>query len=137
MAGYPNYYFPQNYPQMQMQQQMAQPQVPVQQNGSDIVWVQGEAGAKAFPVGAGKSVLLMDTEDNVLYIKTVDMSGMPQPLRIFDLKERTGQSKSSNAVANTADSVSRQEFEELREEVKRISKGVRKPVVKEEEDDAE
>jgi hypothetical protein len=48
-------------------------------------------GAKAYPVTAGNSVLLMDSEESVFYIKTTDQSGMPQPLRVYDYKERTAQ----------------------------------------------
>lgn len=114
-------------PQVQVQQ----PQQP--QTQSSILWVQGEAGAKAYPVGAGNSVLLMDTEDSVMYIKTVDVSGMPQPLRVFDYVERSAQGRSGAAVAANADTVTREEFEELREDVRRLSKGIRKPQITEDE----
>lgn len=53
-----------------------------------IIWVQGHEGAKAYPVTAGSSVVLMDSEDMVFYIKSTDMSGMPQPLRVYEYKER-------------------------------------------------
>lgn len=59
----------------------AQPQI----NG--INWVQGEAGAKAVPVQPGQKALLMDSETNVFYVKSSDVSGMPLPLRIFEYKE--------------------------------------------------
>lgn len=58
-----------------------QPQI----NG--INWVQGEAGAKAVPVQPGQKALLMDSETNVFYVKSSDVSGMPLPLRIFEYKE--------------------------------------------------
>lgn len=137
MAGFPNYYFPTGYQPMQMAPQVAQmPQAQnnAQNNQSGILWVQGEAGAKAYPVGAGNSVLLMDTEDAVMYLKTVDQSGMPQPLRIFDLTERTAHSRSTNAVAANADTVTREEFERLRDDVRRLSKGIRKPEINTEEE---
>lgn len=60
-----------------------------QQNTPSILWVQGEAGAKSYLVGAGQSVLLMDSESSTFYIKSTDASGMPMPLRAFDYKERT------------------------------------------------
>lgn len=58
-------------------------------SNNGIVWVQGEAGAKSYLVGAGQSVLLMDSESSTFYIKSTDNSGMPMPLRVFDYKERT------------------------------------------------
>lgn len=71
-------YFPQGY-------QPFYPQNNPQNNG--IQWVQGIEGAKAHPVNAGQSVLLMDSDANCMYIKTADQMGMPT-LRIFDYKER-------------------------------------------------
>ena len=134
--GYSNYYNPyQTFtpqiptPQVQVQPPPQQPQ----QQSSSILWVQGEAGAKAYPVGAGNSVMLMDTEDSVMYIKTVDMSGMPQPLRIFDYIERSAQGRSGAAAVPNTDTVTREEFEALREDVRRLSKGVRKPSITEDE----
>ena len=52
-------------------------------------WVQGIAGAKAFPVNAGESMPLFDSEGNYFYIKQVDKSGMPFPLRRFKYVEIT------------------------------------------------
>lgn len=75
-------YFPAGYqpyqPQMMQNYQ--------QQNG--IIWVQGIEAMKSYPVSAGQSVLLMDSESNCFGIKTADASGMPLPLRIFDYVER-------------------------------------------------
>ena len=82
--GFPMTYQPMYYQQPQIQQPAPAPAQ--MQNG--IIWVQGEAGAKSYLVGAGQSVLLMDAEGSTFYIKSTDASGMPMPLRIFDYKER-------------------------------------------------
>lgn len=80
---YYNNPYQQNYqqfqPQMQPQsfQQMPQIQQPLFQSNNGINWVQGEAGAKAYPVGANNSVLLMDSEGQYFYIKSADNVGMP------------------------------------------------------------
>lgn len=98
-----NNYYPASYQPVipnQYQPQASQPA----NNG--IVWVQGLEGAKAYPVAAGNSVLLMDSETSVFYIKSTDASGMPQPLRTFDYTERKEQE-----AAPTADYVTRDEFE--------------------------
>lgn len=88
-------------------------QQPAQQQPTPIIWVQGEEGAKAYMVAAGNSVLLMDSENSVFYIKSTDASGMPQPLRIFDYTER---GKMAPQKAETADGrfVTREEFDALR-----------------------
>lgn len=77
-----------------------------------IIWVQGESGAKAFPVQNGKSVVLFDAEAEQFFIKTTDMSGMPQPLRRFSYSEvsETAQKKES---VDTSKFITREEFEEV------------------------
>jgi len=136
-----NYFYPTGYqpyvpvPTMAMPQQTAPVQNQQTNSNQQITWVQGEAGAKAYPVAPNNSVLLMDSEESAFYIKTTDGSGVPQPLRIFDYKERTTQT-SHNAVAPVQENaVTREEFEKLREDVTRLSKGIRKPQVNKEKED--
>ena len=92
MPAYNNYGFPATYQPMypnayaqQPQQVSYAPPAPTPQTG--IIWVQGEAGAKAYPVAAGSNVLLMDSESECFYIKSTDASGMPMPLRTFRYEE--------------------------------------------------
>lgn len=133
-----NSYFPQYYQPFQQTPvnapQMAQ--AAPQQSNSGIIWVQGEAAAKSFPVGAGQAVLLMDSEASVMYIKSTDASGMPQPLRIFDYTERTAApSEAAAGKAAPVDYVSRDEFDAFKEEMKKSIKGIRKPKLLEDEDE--
>lgn len=78
----------QQMPQMQpnIQQVPVQP-VPTQKPTSDIVWVQGEAGAKGFLVAPNNTVVLWDTENPVIYIKSADANGLPS-MRVLDFTER-------------------------------------------------
>lgn len=123
---YQNNPYYQNNMQLQNQQQIAQ-------SNSGITWVQGETAAKAYPVGAGQSVLLMDSEDSLMYIKSTDQSGMPQPLRVFEYKERTAnRSEAAIATSRSEEYVSRAEFEEFREDVKKSIKGIKTPKREEE-----
>lgn len=100
MAAYNTYYpttYQPLYPQQTMQTmyQQAQPAQTVMPSyqqaqmpqSTSITWVQGEAGAKAHPLAPGSNALLMDSESEVFYIKSVDGSGMPMPLRTFEYKE--------------------------------------------------
>ena len=113
-----NNFFPATYSPFGNYQLPQMPQYQsTQAQSNGIVWVQGEAAAKAHPVGAGQSALLMDSENNVFYIKSTDLAGMPQPLRIFDYVER----KAANGVPtnqndphgmiDTSLYVTREEFE--------------------------
>jgi hypothetical protein len=87
-----------------------------QQQNDGITWVQGENSAKSYPVAAGRSVLLMDSESPVMYIKSTDQSGVPLPLRIFDYKERS--QSTSNAHEQKTDYISRNEFDAFRNEIR-------------------
>ena len=81
----------------QMQNAVTQPSMPsqpMQQQSSQIIWVSGEAGAKSYLVAPGNTVMLLDAENSVFYLKSADASGMPLPLRIFDYKERQSSSVS-------------------------------------------
>lgn len=121
--AFPNYngYYPQNnfYPQnncaapdmlnaykynyqpqpaiqpMQNQQVPQQPQPPV----NEMIWVQGEAGAKAYLVAPNNTVVLWDSENQTIYVKSADSSGIPST-RVLDWVERpkTAPNQSNNAV---------------------------------------
>lgn len=89
------------------------PSQPSNPQDGGINWVQGEAGAKSYPVAPSQSVMLMDSENEVFYIKTVDASGMPLPLRIFDYKERNAQEKEVEEIPqiDMSNYITREEFE--------------------------
>lgn len=122
---YPNYMQGNNY--------MYQQQAPVQQN-QGIIWVQGEAGAKSYLVGAGQSVLLMDSESSSFFIKSTDASGMPLPLRVFDYTERTNSQPSVPVQAanahefNPKEYITRDEFNQWTTNFKASLKAARREV---------
>ena len=119
MANYYPQSYPQNYPQSYLQPSYQQnyPQAATPQSNG-IVWVQGLEGAKAYPVASGTSIMLMDSEESVFYIKTTDQSGMPSPLRVFDYTERTEEPQK----VDTSEFVTREEFEKKIAELKRKPK---------------
>lgn len=127
---YNPYYYPNAY---QPVQQPAMPSNSVQNNGSNLTWVQGEASAKSFPVGNGQSVLLMDSEDSVFYIKSTDQSGMPMPLRIFDYTERKSEKHEGASVAKN-DYVSREEFNAFKEDISKSISNIPKHIARPSED---
>lgn len=111
---YPQYnYVPQQTITPVVQPQAVQTQPTANDNG--VIWVQGEAGAKSWVVPPGKSVMLMDSENSVFYIKTTDNSGVPLPLRIFDYTERTAQNTTSAEAVQTVNSqyVTKDELKEI------------------------
>lgn len=121
------------YPPMQDQlaQLRSQPYMPQQapaQNSGGIIWVQGEAAAKSYPVSPGSGVLLMDSESLTFYLKSADASGMPS-MRIFDYTERTAPRQAEPPV-QVADYVTRDDFNAL---VARVDAMAKKPNRKKED----
>ena len=122
MASYNNY-FPQSYANtmygynnMTSTQPMSAPVAPTNQLGA-INWVQGEAGARSVPVAAGQKVLLMDSENNVFYVKSSDATGMPLPLRIFEYKE-IGAEESKVAAPAQSEYVTHEELKQILSDLK-------------------
>lgn len=74
--------------QMQMQQPIQQ--IPIAQPAptNDMIWVLSEVEAQSFPVAPNNSVILWDKNNDVIYIKSANMQGVPS-MRILDYTERT------------------------------------------------
>lgn len=87
------YGYQQPVPQGQLEQlraAQAYQQAAQSQQGAGIQWVQGEAGAKAFIVAPGASVLLMDSEGQSFYIKAGDGGGDEMRRRIEEAMATAG-----------------------------------------------
>ena len=102
----------------QQMQQQAPSQSVQMQNG--IIWVQGESGAKSYLLPPNATALLMDSENSSFYIKSVDASGVPLPLRVFDFTERTQNGNGTHENGHKIDSaidfgkfVTREELNEI------------------------
>ena len=118
LSQYKGAFQPQILPQYQPQMSTHNSQMNHQlQNSGDILWVQGEAGAKAFLVAPGNTIMLMDSEGERFYLKSADANGMPMPLRIFEYKEITEQKNKQSDLQQDEMSkwddrfITREEFE--------------------------
>ena len=94
-----------NYPQMNA--------FNPQRVNQGITWVQGIEGAKAYQLAPNSNVVLLDSEQNRMYIKTSDNIGMCS-LRIFDFSEVTNNNPTNNAIAqDMSDYVTHKELTEI------------------------
>lgn len=101
--GFPATYQPmyQPYTPVQSQQPNVAPvQQPVQQNG--IIWVSGEAGAKAYLVAPNNTVQLWDSEAQTIYLKSADASGMPS-IKVLDYTIRETAKTGQNPATMVTD----------------------------------
>ena len=87
----------------------------VAQNQNTFQWVQGQAGAEAYPVAPGASVILMDSNAPVIYYKSADQSGRYLPMKTYDLVERTEPVQGPNEAPSidTSTFVKRDEIDSL------------------------
>ena len=120
-AGYMPYYNAQIQPQdaYNPQQQM-NPQAMQNRSQNGFVWVQGEAGAKGYPVAPNTTVQLWDSESQVIYLKSADASGMPT-MKILDYTIREQTHPAVGVPRETPDYITREEFERRLSELKEAS----------------
>lgn len=93
---------PNQYNQQTMQNQ--------QQNGDSRIWVQGEIGAKAYLVAPGNTVPLWDSEQYVIWLKSVLPNGVPSMVRINYSFDNPAPAPAP-VPAQNADYITRAEFE--------------------------
>ena len=105
--GFPASYQPLYY-QPQYQPQFQQPQQSAQQN-NNLIWVQGEAGAKSYLVAPNTTVQLWDSEAQCIYLKSADASGMPS-MKILDYTIRSQTPANVPVAAPSAPTINTQDF---------------------------
>ena len=93
----------------QFQSQLNQPQMTTQ----NLIRVNGIDGAKAYQMPANSTVALFDNNEDIMYIKTTDGAGFPA-IRTFAFNEVVA---NTNPIQDTADYVTRDEFNKLKEEL--------------------
>lgn len=106
-------YIPQTFNQPVQQAQ------PPANNG--IIWVQGEAGAKSYLIAPNTTVPLWDSEDQVIYLKSADASGMPS-MKVIDYTVRGAQIPISEASALDDKFIGREEFAEISAKIGKLEK---------------
>lgn len=118
MAIYNNGY-PVNYQQLYP----TYPSVNANANANNgIIWVQGEAGAKSYLVAPNTTVALWDSENDVIYLKSADSSGMPSIKTLDYTIRENAQNLGSNALKNEDMYVTKKEFEKFKSEILEINK---------------
>lgn len=113
-----------------------------QQSAPGIIWVDGEVGAKAYQIPAGwpanTPLPLWDTNDTVIYLKSFNPVGMPNPLQKIHYRmeeQASGMSCAAGPMQAALPSgerepsptyVTRDELDRLKEELREaISDGIK------------
>lgn len=122
-AGFPMGYQP-YYPQYQYQAPQVQTPQPQQMGGR--VWVSGEAGAKAYILAPNSSAELWDSEQQTIYLKSADASGIPS-MKILDytIRSETPASPAQGVKAPDPINVSREDLNALQSQIDALKDEVR------------
>lgn len=83
---------------------------------SMIAFINEDNMAVNYPVAPNTTVALINVNDPTngkMFIKSTEPNGMPNPMRIFAIKEITPQKQNTDVV-------SRQEFDDLRQNIQQI-----------------
>lgn len=114
---FPMTYQPQQmyYPQMQSQGQQTQ-------NGNNLIWVSGEAGAKAYLVAPNTTVTLWDSESQTIFLKSADATGMPS-MKILDYTIRSNAPQETVSDAHS-DFATKVDVESIRKDILALNERV-------------
>lgn len=84
------------------------------QSQNTFAWIQGEEAARSYPVAPGNTIVLIEADKPIMYMKTTDLSGRPQPMQIRYLVTKEDYDKiqnGSNSSPNSNDYVTKATFE--------------------------
>jgi len=116
---------PQYYPPVQQTGSPYYQQPVMNQQKIICEYVQGENAAKSYPVAPGQFAVLLDIENPVIYTKTTDNLGRPQPIKILDYKERVEAPQLQNTQNNY---VTKDDLDNFKNEMKDLIKQFSRPV---------
>lgn len=92
----------------QNQAPQAEPQQTTSKPSLQVPWVNGEVGAQAYLIAPNSTVLLMDSDNPIFYIKTSDLSGKAT-IQAFKYEELRQAPQSQSPMY-----VTREEFESFK-----------------------
>lgn len=112
---FPTSYQPLNY---QPQSQLMQTPQPPQQNGQ-MIWVQGETGAKSYLLAPNTTIALWDSERQTIYLKSTDASGMPS-MKVLDytIRDNSQPQAPIQETINSPDFVTHDELKKFERDIK-------------------
>ena len=85
-----------------------------QQTQNTFAWIQGEEAARNYPVAPGNTIVLIEADKPIMYMKSADLSGRPQPMQIRYLVSKEEYEKlqnGSNTTQNEDKYVTKEDFE--------------------------
>jgi len=68
----------------------------IPQTQNTFAWIQGEEAANSYPVSPGNTIILIESDRPIMYMKSADLSGRPQPMQVRYLVSKEDYDKIQN-----------------------------------------
>lgn len=68
----------------------------VPQTQNTFVWIPNEEAANNYPVSPGNTIILIESDRPIMYMKSADLSGRPQPMQVRYLVSKEDYDKIQN-----------------------------------------
>lgn len=114
------------YQQQNFYPQYQNPINQMQHNANTMIWVQGIEGAKAYLVAPGMTIPLWDSENQSVYLKSTDQSGVPKPLTILDYTIRAAEDPvdTNSAAIDTSSFATKDDISDLSAAISQMSNSI-------------
>ena len=121
---YGNIYQPNNIPQNNQGQPSQQPQL------NQYAFVNGIEGAKSFQLGPNQTILLMDSDSPICYMKSSNSVGQStlRYFRLTEVNENDLKTNNQQPQVDTSNYVLKSDFEVLSKRLDDLSRKIEKPV---------
>lgn len=110
-----------SYPYLTNYSNMQQYNNQAQQQNNGIIWVQGIEAAKSYLVAPNNTVQLWDSENQSIYIKSADASGLPT-IKVLDYTIRETGPKQTTILDKKVDYVTKEELKVLESKINALQK---------------
>ncbi len=110
-----------SYPYLTNYSNMQQYNNQAQQQNNGIIWVQGIEAAKSYLVAPNNTVQLWDSENQSIYIKSADASGLPT-IKVLDYTIRETEPKQTTILDKKVDYVTKEELKVLESKINALQK---------------
>ena len=110
-----------SYPYLTNYSNMQQYNNQAQQQNNGIIWVQGIEAAKSYLVAPNNTVQLWDSENQSIYIKSADASGLPT-IKVLDYTIRETEPKQTTVLDKKVDYVTKEELKVLESKINALQK---------------
>lgn len=114
-----------SYPYLTNYSNMQQYNNQAQQQNNGIIWVQGIEAAKSYLVAPNNTVQLWDSENQSIYIKSADASGLPT-IKVLDYTIRETEPKQTTILDKKVDYVTKEELKVLESKINELQKVLEK-----------